>query len=138
MVANISLVDEMYFAMNVTIHSFPATTWESIFHCGEWNTQRSPGIWLHPESGTDGSGYQGFLVVWSTTAGNVDYVYTTSTLLEVGGTYNLEMIVNQSWATFKMNGEVEYIAATSGHTLYDGVPCYLADPWYEMMNEFNL
>lgn len=58
-IGNISIHDTMHYEMDVTVHSFPSG-WGSVFHCGTIDTQRSPGIWMHPTSGTPGGTSEGF------------------------------------------------------------------------------
>jgi len=59
-VGYIAIEEEMHIELDISVHSIPGSTWESVFHCATENAERLPGIWLHPNS-VD----KGFYTCWS-------------------------------------------------------------------------
>ena len=45
----------------------------------------------------------------------------------------MEMDATQSWLTITVNGKVMYDAAVGEHDTMENIPCYLSDPWYDLL-----
>merc|ERR1719300_1645787 len=113
--------------MDITVHSIPSSDWLNVFHCGTDAGERFPSIYLHPDSGTTDATYEGFQINWSGLSGWNKC--QTKYALEVGEAYHLEIVANQSWLIYRVDGEIMCSASYSGHDPYDDLPCYLSGPW---------
>jgi len=123
----IAIGEEMHFELDVTIGTMPSD-WASIFHCGSSNSMRMPGIWLHPDSGTDGGSREGFYTCWRHDDDN-HCVQTDH--LTVGQTYHLEIDITPTLYTVTQDGVVQYSGAKGDHTTYDSMVCYASNPWHD-------
>lgn len=128
--ATIDITDSMSFSMDIQVNSMPSG-WASVFHCGEANAVRMPGIWLHPYSDDDGHQHEGFHVVMSTI--NVDNPWKNPTgPVQPGNTYSLQIIITQNSYKVILDGAVVLEDNNyDPHHLLTDVPCYSGDPWYE-------
>mmetsp|Transcript_33410 Transcript_33410/g.54387 ORF Transcript_33410/g.54387 Transcript_33410/m.54387 type:complete len:333 (+) Transcript_33410:146-1144(+) len=126
----IALLDEMHFEFDVVINSFPAG-WASVFNCGSDNSIRTPGFWLHPDSGTAGAEFEGFHISFSTLS-NTNAWINPGPELVTGQSYHVELDVTQSSRVVTIDGVVRAEdTAFEAHNTYDSLPCYSGDPWYD-------
>ena len=119
-VGSIAIGDNMHFDMDVTINSLPSGDWASVFQCGTSNSDRYPGIFVHPSSGVDGHAQEGFHVKVSggSSAGSMGGALAT------GQTYHLNVDYTQNWWMVRVDGETLVSATKSAHSTRDSVPCY--------------
>jgi len=119
-VGSIDIGDNMHFAMDVTINSFPTGDWASVFQCGTSNSDRWPGIFVHPDSGIEGDSQQGFFVqvTGGSSAGSMGDALAT------GQTYHLDVDYTQNWWVVRVDGETIRSKSKSAHSTRDSVPCY--------------
>lgn len=120
----------MHFEMDIEVHSFP-NNWSNILYCGT-SEYGFPGIYIHPDSGTDGNSEEGFTIQWSTVdneraRNHTDYI-------NIGETYHLQIDVTQGWLKITLDDEVHYNAAKARHTTPDNVPCWMSSPWDDVAN----
>ena len=128
-IVRINYVDEMIFSMDITINSLP-TGWASIFHCGSSDSIRQPGIWIHPQSGTDNAQHESFHISYST-VNNWNPWKQTETDLVIGETYSLKIHITQTSLQVSVNDIIEITDDNyDNHNIYTNQPCYASDPWY--------
>merc|ERR1719361_499689 len=126
----LDVTGDMTFELDVTVNAIPPS-WASVFHCGNENSMRMPGIWMHPDSDDNERPHQGFTVVFSTIADTNKYSQKATDRLEAGDTYHLEIKVTQNSFVLMMNDQEQLSDYNYGaHHLHENVPCYLGDPWY--------
>jgi len=120
-VGSIAIGDNMHFAMDVTINSFPThSLYVSVFQCGTSNWDRWPGIFLHQYSAVEGNSNQGF---WVQVTGGSSSGHMGDALA-TGQTYHLDVDYTQNWWVVRVNGEIITSASKSAHSTRDSVPCY--------------
>jgi len=126
----LDVTGDMTFELDVTVNAIPPSC-ASVFHCGNENKMRMPGIWLHADSDDNGRPHQGFTVVFSTIADTNKYSQRATDKLQPGNTYHLEIKVTQNSFVLMMNDKQQLADYNYGaHHLHENVPCYLGDPWY--------
>ena len=91
---------------------------------GSSNSIRWPGIWLHPNSGTDGNSLAGFRLHCPGVPNSVPGA------LNLEQTYHIVIEYTQSWLYVEIDGESVYDASHQTHTNYDEMVVYGSDPWY--------
>jgi len=111
-VGSIAIGDNMHFAMDVTINSFPTNGHDSVFQCGTSNNDRWPGIFTYQ------TGIFYVQVKGGSSAGNMGDVMAT------GQTYHLDVDYTQNWWVVRVDGEIIRSASKSAHSTRDSVPCY--------------
>merc|ERR1712228_107730 len=114
-----------------TINSIPSG-WASIFHCGNNDEVRMPGIWLHSDSDDMGAQHQGFTIVFSTINNWNEYSQKATGPLQAGNSYHLEVRITQNSFVILLDGVIAHENYNyDAHTLNKQEPCYLGDPWWE-------
>lgn len=121
-VGYITIEEEMHIELDITVHTYPESNWESVFHCGTENAERLPGIWLHPKS-VD----QGFLTCWSHAEKSNDCKWDEP--LTLNQTYHLEIDITSTLYTITRDGVQQYNGTKQDHTTYDSLACYASNPW---------
>jgi len=111
-VGSIAIGDNMHFAMDVTINSFPTNGHDSVFQCGTSNNDRWPGIFTYQ------TGIFYVQVKGGSSAGNMGDVMAT------GQTYHLDVDYTQNWWVVRIDGEIIRSASKSAHSTRESVPCY--------------
>ena len=126
------MIIEMTVSIGV-LNSNPGVSWESVFHIGNNDTQRYPGIWFHSTAGTEGSIVDGFTLSYGTTTDWNPH----EPVSEAGGAFTDNQVVNyksiqtQDRLTVIQDGQTIFDAAWDPHPLRDEVNVYVGDPWYE-------
>ena len=124
-IGHIAIYENMHFEMDVQIKSFPDHDgWVSIFHCGQDDYQRFPGVWIHKNAKI------GFYIRFSD---QDDWDRGTGTFddLVANQWYHLEIDVTKTTFRVTVDGVVKYDERKSRHNVYDDMVCYLGDPWYD-------
>ena len=135
LVGTIDIHDVMIIDMIVfinTLNSDPSEEWESVFHIGNVDANRWPGIWLHTEAGNEGHDLDGFTLSYGNNDNPNDYVEAS----KAGGAFtdNMEIhyvsIQTQSSLTIIQNDETILDIPFPSHPLPTDVNVYIGDPWY--------
>merc|ERR1712152_104789 len=101
-IGRLDIYQNMHFEMDVLIKSFPDHNgWVSIFHCGQDDYQRFPGIWIHKNAKI------GFYIRFSD---QDDWDRGTGTFddLVVNQWYHLEIDVTETSFRVTVDGVVKY------------------------------
>lgn len=129
-IAEIDIMDEMHFEMDITIHTFPYSSWQSIFQCiGTSTSNRLPHVFLHYTSDNNGGEYEGFQVRLTTEAGEIGPRSTKH--LNDEETYHLDIDFTQTWLRVKVDGETVYYsynAEYGAHPTFESASCYASAP----------
>eukprot|EP01084_Bolivina_argentea_P025389 47197_1 len=122
----VDIVDVMSFTLDITIHSIPSG-FSSLFHVGNTNNKRLPGLWTHPTHGI-------YFSVNSDLAAN--FVYTTNGDIDIefGHTYRIQILYTQNAFVIVIDGIVYFEkyshAAYEMHSNYSNTNIYISDPWW--------
>ena len=133
-VCSVDIGDIMIIEMEIKIGIIDSTTstWESVFHVGNENMQRWPGLWVHPNADVEGDSNDGFHISYGTTTHNNPYGPTSSAggAHYDGDTIIYKSIQTQSRLTIIENGETIFDADYDPHPTATNVAVYIGDPWY--------
>ena len=125
----VDVSDEMYLQIDFTIHSWPSGDWGNIFQCGTENSERYPGLFIHPNSGVDGDVYEGLFVMVNSNDGKwVGGLMGDALSLDT--LYHVEVHFTQSWYTVVVNDETLYDGAKAAHPTTYHMPCYSGFPYH--------
>eukprot|EP01084_Bolivina_argentea_P278617 476047_1 len=122
-IRNINIEDNMIISMDITVKSWPRSTWASIFHCGSRNTIRQPGLWINRHG-------RYFHVVYGTT-GNWNRLKNYR--IRLNRKYKIEYKIRRNRYDVYINGR-RFHSVSGRHHNHRNQPCYLSDPWYEAAN----
>ena len=127
-----NMIIEMTVSIGV-LNSNPATSWESVFHIGNNDNERYPGIWFHATAGTEGSHVDGFTLSYGTD----DNWNSHEPLSDAGDAFTDNQVVNyisiqtQDRITIIQDGQTIFDDQWGSHPLVNNVNVYVGDPWYK-------
>ena len=133
-VCRIDIKDTMVIEMIIAIGKVNsnAAYWENVFHIGNSDFQRWPGIWLSETSGTNGDPNDGFHISYGT---NSNWNPVGGPSAAGGAYYDGDIIVyksiqTQDRLTIIENGITVFDSVWDDHPLATNVPVYISNPWY--------
>jgi hypothetical protein len=103
-------------------------TWQSVFHIGDTNGQRLPGLWFHPSGGLhvvqSHSDCDACCCQWG-----VDQ--TAGAAFEKDKTYEIKVVVENNQMAVYVDGALVGTASGSATYAATDAAVYVGDPWYD-------
>jgi len=97
---------------------------QSVFHIGDTNGDRLPGIWFSPNINK-------MLFSQSPSSGNQWYSSSTTNIFAAGQTYEIKVIVENNQMTLYVDGVNRGTASGSATYAATDAAVYVGDPWYD-------
>ena len=126
---------ELTFTMELASDWSITGSWQSVFHIGDTNQARLPGIWFHPS------------ISRLHVAQSYTYCYpgycqwvtqTTGVTFTSGGTYEIKVIVENSQVTLYVDGVNRGTVSGSATYAATDAAVYVGDPWHNAATKVTL
>ena len=122
---------ELSFTMELASDWSITGSWQSVFHIGDANGDRLPGIWFHPNQNR-------MHMTQSINSGNQYSFNSNLNIFAAGQTYEIKVIVENNQMTLYVDGVNRGTASGSATYAATDAAVYVGDPWHNAATKVTL